>query len=157
MSINRLFSTTRPPLAMPFDTVTLNDGARVRISPSTPCPVSYQEPTVSDPCVWNWKQMERDCKPRDPLAVLVNLIMICRLCNPRTLQNTYCRPSRLASSTSTQLPVTYLPITPTGHWTQSQLSVYQTEESTGAGLRKSRLARSSVLSPVCLTGLTVRK
>jgi len=121
------------------------------------CPVSYRKSTVSDPCVWNRKQMERNCEPRNFLVVLVTLLIIYRPRNPRTLQNTWCRPLRPASSTLTQLPVMYPPITPIGHWTQPQLSDYANEESVGAGLKQSGLARSPVLFSVRLTGLTVRK
>lgn len=121
------------------------------------CPVPYRKFTVSDPCVWNRNQMERDCEPRNFLVVLVTLPIIYHPCNPRTLQNTWCRPLRPASSTLTQPPVTYLPITPIGHWTQPQLSDYANEESVGAGFKQSGLARSPVLFSVRLTALTVRK
>ena len=157
----RRFSCTATPLplvsrlllAMPFDTVVLNDGTRVRLSPFAPSPVSHRESTVSSPCVRNRNQVEGDRKPRYPSATLVALLTIC----PRTSQNTWSRPLKQASSTSTRLPVTCFPITPTGHGFNSQLSVYENEESVGVGLRQSELARSPVQFSARLTGLTVRK
>lgn len=120
-------------------------------------PFSHWESSVSGPRVRNRNQMERDSKPRDSLAVQVILLMTCRSCDPRTLQNTWNRPLRLASPISTQLPVTYSPITPTGHRTQPRLLDYANEKSVGTGLKQSGLARSQVLFSVRLTGLTVRK
>ena len=140
---------------MPFDAVTLNDGTRVRLLPPTPRPVCYREPTVSDPCVWDWIQMETDCKPENSLVAL--LLTICRPCGLRTLVNMWPRPLRQASSTLTQLPVMHFQITSISHWTQPQSSAYRNERSVGTALKHSGLARSPVLSSACFTGLTVRK
>jgi len=136
-------------LTMPFDTVVLNDGTNVRPLSYSPCSLSYREPTVSGPCVRNRIQVERDCKLRDFLVALVALLMSCPPCDRRTLQNTWSRPSTRVSSTSTQPPVTCSSVIPAGQWTQSQFSDYENEESVGAGLKQSGLARlPAIFGPV---------
>lgn len=90
---------------MAFDTVLLNDGTKVCLFLCASYFVSYQEPIVPDPCVRNRVQMESDCKPRSHLAALVFFFLLYHSCGPRTLQNTWSKPWKPASSTSTQLPV----------------------------------------------------
>ena len=131
---------------MPFDTVVLNDGTRVRLAPSFPRSVSYRKPTVPGACVRNRIQMERSCKSRNSLVVPVAPLMSCPPCDHRTLQNTWSRPLRQVSPTSTRLPVTRISVTPAGYWTQPQLSDYGNEESVGVGLKQSGLARLPSLS-----------
>ena len=109
---------------------------------------SPQFPALAFGTGTKWKRTVRHY-----LTTLVTLLTTC----PRASQNTWSRPLKQASSTSTRLPVTYFPITPTGHGFNSQLSVYENEESVGVGLRQSGLARSLVPFSARLTGLTVRK
>jgi len=103
-------------LAMPFDTVVLNDGTNVRLSPSFPCSLSYRIFTVPGPCVRDRNQIQRNCKLRD---FLVALLMTCPPYDRRTLRNTWSKPLRQASSTSIQLPVTPISVTPAGQQAQS--------------------------------------
>ena len=142
---------------MPSDTAVLNDGTKARLFLYAPRSVSDREPLVVPvPCVRNVRiQMGRDCKPRNYSPALVLSSLLCHSYCYRTLQNTWNKPWRPASSISTQLPVR-IPIAPTSQWTELLLLAYKNEESTGVGLRQSGLARLPAISHIPAARLTVR-
>lgn len=102
-------------LAMPFDIVVLNDGTRVCLLPYISRSVSYRGAQFPALAFGTGTKFRGSVGPEIPWTVLTILLIPSHPCIRRTLHNTWNRPLRQVSFTSTQPHVTHhTPIMPTG-------------------------------------------